>query len=273
VLGKTDYELVRRMARERSGIVLSDADARTVEARLSALARAKGFASLELLVSHLRARPDEELEAQLVDAVVAHAAPFMLDSKPFEALTNVVLPRLIERRRAHRSLRIWCPACSAGQEPYSVAMAIRERFPELGDWRIEILASDPSLSQIEKASSGTYSHMEAMRGLPTALLLKYFTNDAAGWRVKDDIRSMVRFSVLNLMRDWPAIERMDVIFIRNVLVYFGANARRELLAKVRGALAEDGFLFGGSVDAGALLDQRFQRLQDENTGFYQTLPA
>jgi chemotaxis protein methyltransferase CheR len=268
-LGIADFEFVRRLVRERSGIVLGDRDVSEIESRLAPVAKANGAATSELLVSRLRSQP--LLSDQIIEAIVAHSGGFTVDSPASDMLSGTILPLLISRRADERRLRIWCPACGGGQEPYSLALLIRERFPELASWDIAILASDPSAAQIAKANAGRYSQVEALSGLPTPILLKHFVNAGGAWEIKEPARSLVRFHAATLIADWPPLEQMDIIFIRNVLVYFGARTKRAVMERVRRALATDGYLFGGSADARELLDERFERMQDEKSGFYQSV--
>ncbi len=268
-LSGTDFDYLKRLARERSGIVLVEGDARRVEARLALVAKASSLASVDALVARLRAQGSGALHAQAVEAMTANASPFLLDGRAAEIMSTRILPQLASRRGARRRLRFWCPACGGGQEPYSIALLIRERFSELADWDLTILASDPSPENLEKAVSGSYSLVEAVHGLPTSVLVKHFVNQGTHWQLKDDIRAMVRFTELNLRAEWPDLETMDAVFMRNVLVYFGPAIRKPLLARLRTVLAPDGYLFLGSADAAMLLDGRFERMQDEKSGFYQ----
>ncbi len=266
-LGPAEFDLVRRVVRDRSGIVLADGDAGQVETRLVPLSKAVGLPSAEMFVARLRSQP--LLAAQLVEAIAAHSSPFTVDSPGCDMLARTIVPQLIERRHQQRRLRIWCPACGGGQEPYSIALLIRERFPELADWDIAILASDPSAAQIAKANAGRFSPVEVLSGLPTPTLLKHFSNVGGAWEIKPSARSLVRFSAATLISNWPPLEPMDIVFIRNVLVYFGPKTKQAVMEKVRRTLAPDGYLFGGSADARELLDEHFERMQDEKSGFYQ----
>ncbi|MBA2479773.1 MAG: protein-glutamate O-methyltransferase CheR [Planctomycetes bacterium] len=268
-LGIADFDQVRRVVRERSGIVLAERDAQEIETRLLPVAKANGSPTPEAFIARLRTLP--ALAAQLVEAVAAHSGGFTVDSPASDMLSGTILPALIMRRQSCRRLRIWCPACGGGQEPYSLALLIRERFPELSSWDVVIHASDPSAAQIAKANAGRYSGVEVLSGLPTPVLLKHFANVGGAWEIKDSARTLVRFNAATLIADWPPLEQMDIIFIRNVLVYFGLRTKRAVMERVRSALTPDGYLFGGSADARELLDERFERMQDEQSGFYQSV--
>jgi chemotaxis protein methyltransferase CheR len=270
-LAASDFELLRRLLRERAGIILTERDLGLVASRLAPVAKANGLASIELLVARLRAQSPVGLQEQAVEAMAAPSTPFLVDGRVGTFLTDRILPQLIRRRQQARRLRFWCPAAGAGQEPYSIALAIRERFPELAEWDISILASDATPAQIERGVAASYSQVEVSQGLPTPVLLKRFARVDGRWRLKDEIRSLVRFAEIDLRATWPELETMDAIFMRNVLVYFGTTVRRPLLARLRTVLAGDGYLFLGSADADALMDQRFTRMQDEKSGFYQPL--
>jgi chemotaxis protein methyltransferase CheR len=268
-LGTSEFEYLRRLLREHAAIVLIERDLGRVEQRLMPVAKASGAASVELLVARLRGQDPGPLHAQAVEAVAAHASPFLVDGRVGGFLAERVLPQLIRRRSGPKRLRFWCPACGTGQEPYSIALVMRERFPELASWDISILASDASPAHLERAIAGCYTPVEVAQGLSAPVLVKHFAKQGDQWRLRDEARGRVRFAELNLRQPWPELETMDAIFMRNVLVYFAPSVRRPLLARLRSVLAPDGYLFLGSADADALLDQRFERIQDEKSGFYQ----
>jgi chemotaxis protein methyltransferase CheR len=180
-----------------------------------------------------------------------------------------VLPDLIARRSAVRELNIWCAASSSGQEPYSLAMLIRESFPKLASWKVRILATDLSTDILARAREGRYSQLEVNRGLPATLLVKYFQKRGCDWYLKDDIRNMVDYQIVNLSDRWPYLPLMDIVMIRNVLIYFAVETKKEILAKVRRVLKPDGYLFLGAAETTFSIDNSFERVQFERATCYQ----
>jgi len=194
---------------------------------------------------------------------------FFRDFHPFEDLKKIVLPALIARRSAERELRIWCAASSSGQEPYSLAMLIRESFPKLVSWKVHILATDLSTDILARAREGRYSQLEVNRGLPATLLVKYFEKRGCDWYLRDDIREMVEYQIVNLAGPWPFLPAMDIVMIRNVLIYFSVETKKEILAKVRRVLMPDGYFFLGAAETTFGIDTSFERVQLERATCYQ----
>ncbi len=188
---------------------------------------------------------------------------------PFESLRTKVLPALIEARSRERGLNIWSAACSTGQEPYTVAMIIREYFPELGQWTCRIWASDLARKVVERARPGIYSQIEINRGMPAKLLVKYFRRERLKWILNDEIRGMIEFFELNLARRWPSMVPMDLIFLRNALIYFDVETKRNILAQVRRVLRPDGYLLLGNSETTLGVDDGFERLADDRGGWHQ----
>jgi chemotaxis protein methyltransferase CheR len=209
------------------------------------------------------------LHRQAVEAMTTNETSFFRDFHPFEALRKFVLPELIPRRTAERELNIWCGASSSGQEPYSVAMLIRENFPQLMSWKTRILATDLSADILARAREGRYSQLEVNRGLPASLLVKYFQKRAGDWYLRDDVRRMVDYQIVNLATAWPLLPPMDIVMIRNVLIYFGLETKREILAKVQRLLKPDGYLFLGAAETTFGINDSFERIQFERATCYQ----
>jgi chemotaxis protein methyltransferase CheR len=237
------------------------------------LARREGFASINLLVQKLQAEPFHGLHRLAVEAMTTNETSFFRDFNPFEALRKSVLPDLIARRSADRALSIWCAASSSGQEPYSLSMLIRENFPALLNWKIRILATDLSTDILARAREGRYSQLEVNRGLPASLLVKYFQKRGCDWFLRDDIRAMVDYQVLNLSNAWPAMPPMDIVMIRNVLIYFGIETKKEILAKVRKVLKPDGYFFLGGAETTFSIDDSYERVQFERSTCYRIRKA
>jgi len=204
-----------------------------------------------------------------VEAMTTNETSFFRDFHPFEGLKKFVLPDLIARRAAERELTVWCAASSSGQEPYSLAMLIRENLPQLVSWRIRILATDLSSDVLARAREGRYSQLEVNRGLPASLLVKYFEKRGCDWYLRDDIRNMVDFQIVNLASAWPFLPPMDIVMLRNVLIYFGVETKKDILAKVRRVLRPDGYLFLGGSETTFSIDDSFERVQLERATCYR----
>jgi chemotaxis protein methyltransferase CheR len=264
-------DFVRGIVRRRSAIVLDAGKDYLIEARLEPVARAAGFASIDLLVSNILAHPSEsiELTTRVVEAMTTNETSFFRDIHPFEALRTRVLPDLVERRKATRTLNIWSAASSTGQEPYTIAMTIREHFPRLLGWKIRVLATDLSTQVIDRACRGVYSRFDANRGLPAKLVAKYFHRVGTEWELSPKIRSMVEFRAMNLIGPWLPFPPMDIIFLRNVLIYFDAEAKKKVLAEATSRLASDGYLFLGAADSLGELGALFKQIPEQKAGAYR----
>jgi chemotaxis protein methyltransferase CheR len=268
-LSPTEFNFIRRLVLEQSAIVLEEDKGYLVESRLLPLARREGFPSLNLFVQKLQVEPLQALHRRAVEAMTTNETSFFRDFHPFETVKKLVLPDLIARRSAEKELSIWCAASSSGQEPYSLAMLIRENFPTLASWKVRILATDLSTDILARASEGRYSQLEVNRGLPASLLVKYFQKRDCDWYLRDDIRNMVEYKVVNLANAWPFLPFMDIVMIRNVLIYFGVETKKEILAKVRRVLKRDGYFFLGAAETTLNLDESFERVQFEHAVCYR----
>ncbi len=268
-LDAATFDYVRTLVHERSAIALEPTKGYLVESRLMPIAKQRGHHSLAEMVSHLRNKPYGELHAQVVEAMTTNETSFFRDAHPFEALKTAVIPELIQKREATKTLNIWSAACSTGQEPYTIAITLRETFPQLANWRIQILATDLSSQVLEKAASATYSQAEINRGLPAPVLVKYFQKVGLQWQLKPEIRSQVQFQRMNLIEPWPAFAKMDVVFLRNVLIYFTPETKAKILAQVRNRLAADGSLFLGGAETTIGIDESFVRCNHGKTITYR----
>ena len=269
----TDFEYVRALVRRCAGIVIESGKEYLVEARLLPLARREGLDSIARLVAKLRAEPAGPLHSSVVEAMTINETLFFRDVHPFEALRAGVLPALRTGRATSRHLRIWSGACSTGQEPYSIAMLLREHAGQLAGWRIDLLATDLSHEVLGRARRGTYGQVEVNRGLPAPFLVKYFDRSGAHWQIKEEISGMVDFRELNLAATWPALAPFDVVFLRNVLIYFDVDTKKSILGRVRRILRPDGYLFLGAAETTMNLDDGFERVQIGNSGCYRLKPA
>lgn len=260
-ISSADFTYVQTLVRDRAAIVLEDRQGYLVEARLSPVARAAGMDSVGALVTRLRASHPGGLHSRVVEAMTTNETSFFRDIHPFEALERHLLPELIARRAAQRRLSIWSAACSSGQEPYTVAMVLADRFPQLRGWDVRILATDISTQMLQRASAGRYSQLEMNRGLPAVRLVRHFTRVGMEWEASAALRAAVEFRPLNLVEPWPPIAPVDVVLLRNALIYFSPVTKREILARVRRVLRPDGFLILGSAETTLGLDEHFERLQ------------
>jgi chemotaxis protein methyltransferase CheR len=264
-----DFEFVCRLVRDQSAIVLEPGKEYLVEGRLAPVARQLDIGSVSALVGRLRAGPDPGLATRVVEAIATTETSFFRDHHPFETLRTAVLPELIRRRADEKQLNVWSAACSTGQEPYSLAILLREHFPDLAGWRVNILATDLSGEVLVRAAAGRYTQLEVNRGLSAGLLVKYFRQHGATWELAEDVRRAVEFRELNLVRPWPPLPRMDLIFLRNVMIYFDVDAKKAILGRVARLLRPDGYLLLGGAETTLNLDDSFRRVEALKGGFYQ----
>jgi chemotaxis protein methyltransferase CheR len=259
-LTAVDFDYLRKLVREQSAIVLEPGKEYLVEARLATLVRQEGLGSMQDLVAKLRSHHSGPLHTRVVEAMTTNETLFFRDPFVFEALRTAALPELVERRRPERRLEIWSAACSSGQEPYSVAMLLREHFPEVTGWRTSILATDLSTQMLARAAEGRYSQLEVNRGLPATMLTKYFSRQGMHWQVGDELKRAIEFRPMNLDAPWPTLPQMDVVLLRNVLIYFDMETKRRIVANVRKVLRRDGYLFLGGAETLLNVDDAFERV-------------
>lgn len=259
-LREQDMAYVRDLVYARSAIVLEASKEYLIEARLLPLAREAGFADLAAMFVDLRANAVNGMHTRVVEAMTTNETTFFRDIHPFDALKADILPALREARKTTRAIKIWCAACSTGQEPYSIAMTLREHFPDLAAWRVRILATDLNTAVLQRAREGVYKQLEVNRGLPAAMLTKYFERVGTDFRVKSEVRSLVEYEALNLIGHWT-VPQSDVVFLRNVLIYFDVETKKRILARVRASMSADGVLFLGGAETTLHLDDQFERVQ------------
>ena len=262
-----DYEYLRRLLRERSGLDLSADKQYLVESRLVPLARRNGLAGIGELVQKVKAGADA-LTTDVIEAMTTNETFFFRDKIPFDHLRQAVIPELIQARAARRSLRIWCAASSTGQEPYSIAMLCKEFAAELSGWRVEIVATDISLGVLEKARAGIFSQFEVQRGLPIQLLVKHFRQVGELWQLNADIRAMVQHRQLNLLQDFSHLGSFDVIFCRNVLIYFDHDTKAGVFNRLARSLEPDGTLALGAAESIVGITEAFKPYP-ERRGLYR----
>lgn len=267
-----DLTFVARLVHELCGVVLDDSKGYLVESRLADLARSSGCATYRDLCQQARYSGDPALRVKIIDAITTQETLFFRDAAPFDALQHKVLPAIIDSRAASpfpRRLRIWSAACSTGQEPYSIAMTLHEMLPNIAAWDLTILATDISDAAIKGASTGWYARHEIERGMKPHLLNKYFVEQRGGWKIKDEIRAMIAFQRRNLLEPFAGLGPFDVIFCRNVAIYFDAAQRRDLFLRLTQQLTADGSLFVGSSESLLDLGPRFAPQSHCRATFYQ----
>jgi chemotaxis protein methyltransferase CheR len=261
-----DYEFLRKLLKERSGLDLSADKQYLVESRLIPLARKAGLPGLPELVQKLKGSA-EALTAEVVEAMTTNETFFFRDKVPFDHLKATILPELLQARAARRSLRIWCAASSTGQEPYSIAMCLKELGAALTGWRVEIIATDLSQGVLEKSRAGLFSQFEVQRGLPIQLLVKHFAQIGELWQLNADIRAMVQFRQLNLLQDFSHLGVFDIIFCRNVLIYFDQDTKTKVFSRLARMIEPDGFLMLGAAETVVGLTDAFKPYPDRR-GLY-----
>ena len=266
-----DYEYLRKLLKERSGLDLSSDKQYLVESRLVPLAHRYGHSGISELVARMKGG-GEALIADVVEAMTTNETFFFRDKIPFDHLRETVLPALLQSRAARRSIRIWSAASSTGQEPYSIAMVLKEQAQLLAGWRVEIVATDLSLEVLEKSKSGIYSQFEVQRGLPIQLLVKYFTQTGELWQINSDVRGMVQHRQLNLLQNFSHLGKFDMIFCRNVLIYFDQETKIDIFERLNQVLEADGMLLLGAAESVVGISDAFRPYPDRR-GLYQPNPA
>jgi chemotaxis protein methyltransferase CheR len=262
-----DYDFLRRLLRERSGLVLGADKQYLVESRLLPVARRAGFGALGDLVLRLKGANPEPLISEVIEAMTTNESFFFRDRIPFEHFRNIIVPALLAARAAQRRIRIWCAAASTGQEPYSLALSLKEMAPAVNGWRIEIIATDISNDVLEKAKAGIYSQFEVQRGLPIQLLVKYFTQIGDTWQIAPEIRSMVQYRALNLLADFSHLGMFDLVFCRNVLIYFDHATKTGVLERIARITNREGYLVLGAAETVVGLTDSFKPIA-EHRGLY-----
>jgi chemotaxis protein methyltransferase CheR len=259
-LTTSDFDYIRDVVRRESAIVLEPGKEYLVEARLVPLARREGQGSIAELVREMRTEKTGRLATRVVDAMTTNETSFFRDNHPFDAMRQHVLPDLLVARRSEQRLSVWCGASSSGQEPYSLAMLITEVLQRTPGWRASLLATDISQEMLDRTRAGSYSQLEVNRGLPITMLVKHFDKVGMQWQVKPELRAMVTTRLLNLATPFPPIGSFDVVFLRNVLIYFDSATKRAVLSRVRQVLRPGGYLFLGGAETTLGIDDAFERV-------------
>lgn len=267
------FDYLSKFVRERSGLVLTRDKAYLLESRLMPVARKRGLDDLDALVATMRARREEALYREVTEAMTINESFFFRDIKPFDLFRQTVLPKLIEARAARKTLRIWCAASSSGQEPYTIAMILKEEAAKMPGWRTEILATDISTEMLAKAKAGIYSQFEVQRGLPIQLLVKYFKKQGDLWQIDAGLRAMVNYREHNLMNEPVGFGQFDVVFCRNVLIYFDQQTKGHILERISRLMPEDGVLYLGGAETVLGISNKFEPIPGQRGTYRPTAAA
>jgi chemotaxis protein methyltransferase CheR len=262
-----DFQFYQRILLEKSGLALSIDKTYLLHARLTPVAQSLGFPALEQMTAALRFAPDANIIKRVVEAMTTNETLFFRDAKPFLHLRDVILPKLIQQNEYKKTIRIWCAACSSGQEPYSVAMVLDEFFQNRPGWTCQIVGTDISDEVLTQARKGEYSQFEIQRGLTIQMMMKYFTKQDDDWFVKDKLKSMVQFMPANLLANMSNLGMFDIIFCRNVLIYFNKETKEKALDKIGPHLAPEGTLLLGASETLMGLNTPFEALPDFNASY------
>jgi chemotaxis protein methyltransferase CheR len=270
-----DFGWLRKLLKERSGLMLSAEKQYLAESRLMPVARKHGLTTLTELIARIKQphATHSTLAAEVVDAMTTNETFFFRDKVPFEHFRDTILPAIIVARAREKRIRIWCTAASTGQEPYSLAMTMKSLGVALAGYKVSILATDICAEVLEKAKSGIYSQFEAQRGLPIQMLLKYFTQVGEQWQIAPEIRDMVQFRPLNLLNDFSPLGTFDVVYCRNVLIYFDQPTKADVLTRLGKQMPSDGYLVLGAAETVVGLTDAFKPLTDKRGLYVRAAPA
>lgn len=264
----SDFDLYQSLLYEKSGLVITQDKTYLLDSRLTPVAKKWNYTNLDAMTVALRAFPDQGLIKDIVEAMTTNETSFFRDQKPFDLFQNLVLPAVVQnRQKGIKKIRIWCAAASTGQEPYTLAMILREKESLWRGFTIEIVGTDISEEALDIAKAGQYSQFEVQRGLPITHLMKYFKQIDDKWQISDDIRNMIKYSYFNLLTDMKLLGTFDIIFCRNVLIYFDEKTKGQVLARMSGQIAPDGFLFMGGAETTIGITDKFKPLENQR-GLY-----
>ncbi|WP_439574332.1 CheR family methyltransferase [Phreatobacter sp.] len=262
-----DYDYLRGFLKARSGLVLSNDKQYLIESRLMPIVRKQGMSGIGDLVAKLKVPGSEALATRVTEAMTTNESFFFRDKTPFDHFRELMMPALLKARASRRQIRIWCAAASTGQEPYSLAMILKDMAAQLAGWRVEIIGTDLSGEVLDRAKAGIYTQFEVQRGLPIQMLLKHFTQNGDQWVISPEIRSMVHYRTLNLLNDFSALGQFDIIYCRNVLIYFDQPTKIDVLNRAARLLAPDGYLLLGAAETVVGLTDAFKPIA-ERRGLY-----
>lgn len=268
-----DFEKVQKFLIEKSGIALSSGKEYLVEGRLQSLVYSERFDDIHALVASMNGNPASDLGRKVVEALTTNETSFFRDRHPFETLKSSVMPDVLNDPQTGKQVHIWSAACSSGQEPYSLAMLLADSFAWVTDREIKIIASDISEEMLEKCRSGLFTQFEISRGLPAHYLPRFLQRAESQWQMKAEIRERIDFRYLNLYENWAGLPRLDIVFIRNVLIYFDRDTKKSTLEKMTKVLRPGGYLFLGSGETPVGLEDRFQPTDFSTSACFKFAPA
>ncbi len=268
-MNPVDFDYLYKLLKARSGFVISNEKIYLLESRLLPLARSNGFQTLDELIRAMRLPTGGNLQSAVVEAMTTNETFFFRDKSPFDHLNEVILPHMLVERAKTRRLRIWCAAASTGQEPYSIAICLKEMADKIGNWHVDIVGTDISNDVLEKAKAGLYSQFEVQRGLPIQQLVKYFKQMGELWQIDSTLRAMVDYRPFNLLDDFAPLGKFDIIFCRNVLIYFDRDGKSNVLDRLSKHLVPDGYLLLGAAETVIGLSNEFKPVAGKR-GLYQS---
>jgi chemotaxis protein methyltransferase CheR len=262
----SDFDLYRDLLKEKSGLTLTQDKCYLLDSRLTPIARKWNFPNLDAMTLSLRGVPKPDLIKDIVEAMTTNETSFFRDTKPFDQFRDIIIPHLL-KTRSSKKVRIWCAAASTGQEPYSLAMVIKEMGAKLAGWNFEIVGTDISTEVLDLAKKGEYSQFEVQRGLPIQLLVKYFEQKGDKWAVKPELKSMIQYKYFNLLDSMAPLGKFDIIFCRNVLIYFDREMKAKVLENMSGLIPDDGFVILGGAETVLGITESL-KLMENTRGLY-----
>ncbi|MCH7987958.1 MAG: protein-glutamate O-methyltransferase CheR [Planctomycetes bacterium] len=263
-----DYEYISNFLLGTSGLALGSGKEYLVEARLIPLAQSLGLEGISELVLELKKGAELKVTSGVTEAMTTNETSFFRDKTPFEELKNQIIPNLMEARKTSKRLKIWCAAAATGQEPYTISMILDDEFPQLRDWTVEILATDIDQQALERSRSGIYTQFEMQRGLPIQMLMKYFEQIETGWQIKENMRNTIQWKQLNLLDNFNHLGKFDIIFCRNVLIYFQQETKKDILDRFRTMIQDDGYLYLGAAETVLGITEAFDRIREYKSAVY-----
>jgi len=269
IVSPEDYTYMTKFLLDTTGLSLGENKEYLLEARLVPIAQSRGVNGIEGLVLSLKSQLDQNLKKEIMEAMTTNESSFFRDKRPFEEFKTSIMPDLIAERKLTKKLRIWCAACSNGQEPYSIVMALRESFPELIDWNIQIVGTDLCTKALNRAEAGVYSQFEVQRGLPVQLLMKYFEQCEQGWKFSSDLGVTFQWKHLNLLEDFKHLGMFDVVFCRNVLIYFELDLKKNILDRVKNQMNSSAALLLGAAETVLGISESYSKLPDCLSAIYR----
>lgn len=268
-----DFQLFATLLKTRSGLIVGPDKQYLLESRLLPIARREGLSDLAGLADVIRTKRSEALINAVTEAMTTNESFFFRDIRPFDQFREYVLPTMMQARAAQKRIRIWSAACSSGQEPYSLAMILKELGPKVAGWSFDIVATDLSAQMVARAKEGIYTQFEVQRGLPITMLVKYFIQSGDRWQITEEIRRMVSYREFNLLGDYSGLGQFDIVFCRNVLIYFDQPTKADVLSRIARCMPEDGFMFLGGAETVLGISQAFHPVPDHRGIYARTAPG